>query len=135
MKNSALKLITLAAVTAFTVACGSDDAETGVTATWNAICESSANVEAANCPEDMDNSGMVFFCLAMGSAVIDSPECEQKLNDYAECNETREWACMEGGEVPMVVNPDPCEALAEPFVISLGEGGESGECIDESKLQ
>ena len=107
-------------------ACGSS--EETIADKWSTYCDSSADVEASNCPDNMDTSGLTMFCKMVGTSFYDTPECNTQLDALMTCSDTREWECWEGGEVPQVVQPDPCEVESEPFTIP------DGSCVDPSKV-
>ena len=139
MINSNLSVLILSLFIGLLTACDDSEdsdssASSNIQTKWNNLCVASSNVEASNCPENADTSALVLFCQSLSIALIDNDTCQTKLDEYTECNATREWTCMEGGEVPFPVEPDPCADLAAAFTISLGEGSESGECMDSSQL-
>ena len=123
------KILLAVATAAVLFACGSS--EETFADKWADYCDASANVEAANCPADMDTSSTAMFCKFFVSSYYDTPECSQKLDALIACSPNRQWECWEGGEVPMVVEPDPCEAEAAAFVIS---NESPGECVDPSTI-
>jgi len=127
MKNRIVKMTIAAALLGGIWACGSS--EETIADKWSDYCDTSATVTAADCPADMDNSGLTLFCKAAGGSFYDTAECNDQLDALIACNGSREWACWEGGEVPMVVEPDPCSAESEPF------GLPSGSCVDPSKVE
>ena len=123
------KFAWVAAVSVALVGCGSS--EETIVNQWATYCDATMNVDAENCPADMDNSGMGLFCTMVASSFYDTPECRDKLDALIACNSQRQWACWEGGEVPMVVEPDPCESESAAFVIS---NESPGECVDSSTI-
>ena len=127
MKILLVKMTIATAILAGVWACGSS--EVTIADKWSDYCDASATVDAADCPADMDNSGLTFFCKAVGGSYYDTPECNDQLDALIACNDSRQWACAEGGEVPMVVEPDPCSAESEPFALP------SGSCVDPSKVE
>ena len=127
MKKRFVSVVVTALVMGGLMACGSS-AET-IADKWSDYCDASAIVEAENCPADMDNSGLTFFCKAVGTSFYDTPECNDQLDALMACSSERSWACLEGGEMPMVVEPDPCSELDEPFTLP------SGSCVDPTKVE
>ena len=127
--NWIVKVALAVAVSAALLACGSSEETIGDK--WSAYCDASANVDAANCPADMDSSGLTMFCKLVASSFYDTPECRDKVDALITCNETRSWECWEGGEVPMVVEPDPCAAEAAHFTLS---NESPGSCVDPSTV-
>ncbi|MEE2960146.1 MAG: hypothetical protein VYA34_05330 [Myxococcota bacterium] len=104
-------------------ACGGD----GISDKWDAICDK--EITATNCPENMDNSVLVMFCKAVGSSLLDTDECNTKIDTYTACYDQRKWACLEGGEVPTIDGEDPCaKDVVDAFAIP------SGACIDQTKV-
>ncbi len=110
-------------------ACGSS--EETISDKWRQYCDASAAVDAANCPTDMDKSGLTMFCRLVASSFYDTPECRQKVDALIACNKNRQWECWDGGEVPMVVDPDPCAAQAAHFTLS---NESPGSCVDPTKI-
>ena len=106
--------------------CG-DSKISAIAVKHNQICESVK--DPANCPPDVDLSGLIMFCKMTSSVFLNTEDCNAQMDNYVTCNARRSWACLEGGEVPIPVQPDTCsdEDLA-PFVLP------SGECVDESKV-
>lgn len=126
MNATTFCMTVLTVITIGQIGCGDKDIS-AIAAKHNQICETDMN--AANCPEDMDLSGLIMFCKLVSSSFLDTEECNTKMDAYLACNAERSWACLEGGEVPMPVQPDACpEEVSAPFVLP------SGECVDESKV-
>ncbi len=126
MNFSKASLLSVLAAALFLAGCN-DSGSSAIADKWRTICE--MEITATNCPEDMDSSALAMFCTAIGSAILDTEACNAKMDAYTECYAQREWACLEGGEVPMPVDPDPCsEEILDAFTLP------SGECIDESKV-
>ena len=108
-------------------ACGGSDGADRISAKWNALCES--EIEASNCPDNMDLSGLVEFCKALSPSILDTAECHTQMDAYSACYAQRQWACLEGGELPTVVDPDSCsEEVLAVFTLP------SGSCIDQSQV-
>ena len=123
MKSS---ITVLTIITLGLVGCG-DKEISAIAAKHNQICETEMN--ATSCPDDLDMSGLVMFCKLVSSSYLDTEECNTKMDAYLACNAERSWACLEGGEVPMPVQPDACsEEVSAPFVLP------SGACVDQSKV-
>ena len=110
----------------FSFGCG-DRPKSAIAQKHNQICEVKMN--ATNCPADADLSGLIMFCKMTSSVFLDTEDCNTKMDAYVACNAERAWACLEGGEVPVPVQPDTCsnEDLA-PFILP------SGECVNQSKV-
>jgi len=108
------------------VGCGDKDIS-AIAAKHNRICETEMN--ATNCPEGVDVSGLIMFCKLVSTSFLDTEACNTKMDAYVACNAERSWACLEGGEIPVPVQPDACPAdVTAPFTLP------SGECVDETKV-
>ena len=104
-----------------------DESKSEIVEKYETLCE--IPVDSMNCPDDVDLTLLVVVCKQLASALINSAECNEKLDDYVACNAQRTWACAEGGEIPLPVAPDPCsDEILAPFTLP------NGSCMDQSQV-
>ena len=128
MRTLILPLLWTFSMSLMLIACddeGSDLSEIAIK--HNTICETKMN--PTSCPDNVDLSGLVVFCKMVSKSILDTEDCNRKMDVYTACNAERSWACLEGGDLPMPVSPDPCtDEMTAPFSLP------SGACIDQSKV-
>ena len=127
MSMGRLSMAAIVIAMSMSLGCGEDDSQAGrIAAKHNTICD--MPIMASNCPDDVDLAPLVFLCKTVSAALLDTPECNAKIDAYIECNKKRTWACQEGGEVPLPESPDPCSDIVAPFTLP------DGACIDQTKV-
>ena len=127
MKATKYTIATLIMIAFALTGCG-ETQSSAIASKHNQICEA-AGRNPSNCPDDLDISGLVMFCKLVSTSFYDTEDCNTKMDAYLACNAERSWTCLEGGDLPVPLQPDTCsEAVTAPFVLP------NGECVNPSKV-
>ena len=94
---------------------------------WASYCESAAAEYENSCSDQVD-TGLTTSCKMVGVGLHDTDECRAQVDALTACNAERTWQCAESGGAPGVLEPDPCSAEEEPFVLP------TGSCVNEAIL-